>query len=252
MVAVAILCQNLWAKDEILTGDGAGARGEFKIQSSAVELLGEVAAQVYAPILPADESIEWQVFVSAEYDPAKPAGLLVYVSPQNSGRIPREWEDLMTESNLIWIAANQSGNKVDPRRRLVYSLLAVSVIAREYRLDQSRIYISGFSGGGRIASIVATSYPDLFDGAIYNCGVNFWDDMSPESLQTLKDNRFVFITGSEDFNRRDTKRVFKRYQKAGIRQLKLMVIPHMGHSNPGKKDYAQAISFLDNKLPVAE
>jgi len=64
----------------------------------------------------------------------------------------------------------------------------------------------------------------------------------------IKNNRFVFITGSEDFNLRDTKRVFKRYEKAEVRQLKLMVIPHMGHSNPTASNYAQAIAFLDNGL----
>jgi len=251
MVVIALICQNLWATEAILTSDAGAATGELKIQSSVIELLGEATAKRYAPILPVDEQIEWQVYVPPGYDPAKPAGLLVYISPQDSGRIRRDWKSLMADSNLIWVAANQSGNEVSPRRRIVYSLLAVSVIAREYQIAQARIYVSGFSGGGRVASMVATRYPRLFKGAIYNCGVNFWDEMPAESLEILNDNRYVFITGDQDFNRLDTKRVFKRYQKAGVRQLKLMVIPRMGHSNPGKKDYAQAIAFLDNKPLVA-
>jgi predicted peptidase len=120
------------------------------------------------------------------------------------------------------------------------------MIAREFRIAQQRIYVSGFSGGGRIASVVATNFPEVFKGAIYNCGVNFWDENTPESLKLIRNNRFVFITGSKDFNLRDTKRVFKKYEKAGVEQIKLMVIPHMSHSNPGRSDYAQAIAFLDN------
>jgi len=221
-IALTLFCQNCWGADESLAEVGIAATGEFKSRASILELLGETSAKGYEQILPVDQPIDWQVYVPPNYDPASAAGLLVYISPQDSGRIPRKWKTLMDESNLIWVAANHSGNKVNPARRIVYSLLAVSIIAREYRVDQSRIYVSGFSGGGRIASMVATQYPWLFKGAIYNCGVNFWEDISPKSVDLVKNNRFVFIT--------------------------VMVIPHMGHSNPTASNYAQAIAFLDNGL----
>lgn len=242
---IMLMSQSLWASDKDLSSSRAGQTGKFTIQASAVELLGEPAAQSYAPIMPVDELIGWEVYVPANYNLGKPAGLLVYVSPHKSGRIPSQWETLMAESNLIWVAASQSGNEVKPRRRIAYALLATAMIAREYKVDSERIYVSGFSGGGRIASMLASKFPGLFSGAIYNCGVNFWDEITSESLELIKNNQFVFVTGSEDFNLRDTKRVFKKYEKAGVQQIKLMVIPHMGHSNPGRQEYAQAIAYLD-------
>lgn len=245
LMMALLVCQCLWATDEGLTISATGQSREFQIQASAIELLGETAAQRYAPIMPVDDPIEWEVYVPATYDPARPAGLLVYISPQASGRIRAQWKSLMADANLVWVAANQSGNRVSPRRRIAYALLAVAMIAREYKVAQERIYVSGFSGGGRIASMVATKFPGLFKGAIYNCGVNFWEESTPESLELIKNNRFVFITGSKDFNLRDTRRVFKKYENADVQQIKLMVIPLMGHSNPGKSDYAQAITFLD-------
>jgi dienelactone hydrolase len=246
LMIIVLLSKGLCAFDDGLASPNTGQTGKFKTQASAIELLGETAAQRYAPIMPVDDLIEWEVYVPSTYDAAKPAGLLVYVSPHDSGRIPSQWETLMAESNLIWVAAIQSGNEVSPRRRMAYALLATAMIAREYRIARERIYVSGFSGGGRIASMLATKFPGLFKGAIYNCGVNFWDEPTSESLELIKNNRFVFITGSEDFNLRDTRRVFRKYEKAGVQQIKLMVIPHMGHSNPGRSEYAQAITYLDD------
>jgi hypothetical protein len=219
--------------------------GEYGSSATVIELIGDIAARNYEPIMPVDEPVDWEIYVSGNYEPAKPAGLLVYISPMNSGRIPRDWKALMDESNLIWISANKSGNKVNPQKRMAYALLAPAVIDRDYRIDDTRVYVTGFSGGGRVASMAATSFPSLFNGAIYICGVNFWNEMEQETLELVKDNRFVFLTGSEDFNLRDTRRVFNKYNAAGVRQTSLQVIPRMGHEKPGKSDFAVAVAFLD-------
>jgi predicted peptidase len=172
----------------------------------------------------------------------------VYISPADTGRIKRDWKPLMQETNLIWISANRSGNNTHTSRRVSYALLALTVMGRNYQIDKSRIYISGFSGGGRTASYVATEYPQLFKGAIYICGVLFWGDDRTIAIDEVRKNRYVFLTGTKDFNLRDTKQVFKKYGKAGVEQVKLMVIPHMGHSNPRYSDYSKAIAWLDGEV----
>jgi len=244
---VIAFCCCLWATNEVNANEQSVQTGAFDRRASIIQLVGDTAAQAYQPIMPVDEPIEWEIYVSPTHDPAKPAGLLVYISPTDSGQIRRDWKSVMDDSNLIWIAANHSGNRVNPLRRVTYAVMAVAVIANDYKIDKSRVYVSGFSGGGRIASIVATEYAAVFKGAIYNCGVNFWEEKTEKSVELIKNNRFVFLTGSKDFNLRDTKRVFSKYEKAGVEQIKLTVIPFMGHSNPRKKDYAEAISFLDKR-----
>ena len=218
--------------------------GEFRTSATIVELLGESSA-AYVPIIPVDETNDWRVYVPADYDPTKPTGLLVYISPTDSGQILTEWKSLMDEHNLIWIAADGSGNRRAGVHRMILAVMATAVIGRQYRIDRARIYVSGFSGGGRVASMVAAEYPELFRGAIYICGVNYWLDNSSVEIEKVKRNRYVFLTGSEDFNLQDTRKVFRRYEKAGIPEIKLVVIPHMGHRNPGAKDYGKAITWLD-------
>lgn len=221
------------------------AVGEFSSTATVTELVGEKSSHYFENVIAADTPIEWDVYVPVGYDPESPAGVMVYVSPDNSGEIPSGWKTVMEDHNLIWIGANNSGNKIDGRLRVTYAILAPSLARKSYNIDQDRVYISGLSGGGRIASIVAPEYAHIFKGAVYNCGVNFWGRNTPKRLEQIKNNRYVFVTGSGDFNRRETKKAYKSYKKAGAENIQLFDIAHMGHENPNGSKFGQAIDFLD-------
>ena len=47
-------------------------------------------------------------------------------------------------------------------------------MTRRYAIDESRIYVAGFSGGGKVASMLAVIYPEVFDGAIPMGGTGFY------------------------------------------------------------------------------
>jgi poly(3-hydroxybutyrate) depolymerase len=146
--------------------------------------------------------------------------------------------------NLIWIGANQAGNSVNVQRRALFALMAPSVIRQSYAVDGERVYVTGLSGGGKMASMISAEYPHVFKGAIFNCGAEFWD-RPPPRFEELKANRFVFVTGEHDQALRPTKRVYRRYEKAGVPNIKLMVIPGMGHENPDAEHLEEALGFLD-------
>jgi len=222
--------------------------GEFNISSTVAELLGKTSAQSFEQFIPVDKSIEWAVYVPKNYDPNIPAGILVFISANNSGKIPSEWKRLMDMYNLIWIGANKCGNKIATSLRVTYAILAPTAIGQNYKINVNRIYISGFSGGGRVSSMVAVDYAHLFKGAIFNSGVNFWGKEKPKRYDEIKKNYYVFITGTKDFNLRDTKKVYNAYKKAGIPNIKLMVIPFMSHEQPRPKKYEEAINFLDSRV----
>jgi hypothetical protein len=219
---------------------------EYTRTATTADLVDESSLAFFGGVIDADTPIEWQLYVPASYDPGRPVGLMVYVSPTSSGRIPPGWKPVMAEKNLIWIAANKSGNRIASVRRGSFALLATVLAKREYAIDRNRIYISGLSGGGRIASVVAPQYAQLFKGAVYNCGVNFWGDETPKLMEQVKANRYVFVTGSKDFNRRETRKIFGAYRKAGVENIKLLDIEHMSHSNPDALNFAAAIDYLDS------
>ena len=218
--------------------------GRFEISETTLSLLGEQSSQDFQVIIPNDQAITWQVVVPKSYNKAQPAGVLVYVSPSNSGKIPKAWPEILAKRNLIWVSANESGNKINPHLRIAYATLAVAAVAKRYSVDTERVYVSGFSGGGKIASVTISEYPQLFKGGIYICGVLSHATKS-DNLELLKQNRHVFVTGRKDFNYEPTKIAYRKYKKAGIDASELLVIPKLKHQNPNAEGIDQALSFLN-------
>jgi predicted esterase len=202
----------------------------------------------------AESTGNFQVYVSRNYTAAVPAGLIVYMSPIDTGEIPIEWKYTFDKQNLIWVSVDGSGNTASQEQRISEAKASLKFIDERYDLDNQRIYISGMSGGAQIAGIVAASYPELFNGGIFLCGVNPWSEREadpwienpPDKLEKMKNNRYVFVSGTEDFKLAATARVYRKYKKAGIEASKLIVVDGMGHELPNAATYRRAIEFLDN------
>jgi predicted esterase len=227
------------------TDNEAVVTGHRVLTSTLAELASEAAAAQVESVLPPHENIEWQMYVPPTYDRGTPAGLLVYVSPTQSGEIPRSWSAVLDRHNVIWIAANRSGNDENVARRILLALLAPTAARKHYAIDAERIYISGLSGGGKTASMIAADQAQLFRGAIYNCGVEVWDSDEPLQLDQMRQNRYVFVTGTYDQALEPTKRAYRVYRKAGVENSKLMVIRHMTHRNPDSYEFEEALQYLD-------
>jgi len=246
---LAVLC--LVSLPALGAGESATvpATGEFVLTSTLTDVLGEPGAAQLASVYPPGDPIRWDVFVPGSYDPSKPAGLLVYISPTPSGRLPERWERVLDAHNLIWVSANDAGNAVNVQRRALFAVIAPTLIGTRYTLDPNRTYLSGLSGGGKMASMVATDHAQRFQGAIYICGVEFWD-AEPRRLEQIRHNRYVFVTGEFDQALRPTRRVYSRYRKAGVNGVKLMEIEGMGHETPDPARLSEAIDFLDGAEAV--
>lgn len=216
---------------------------DLQIQITPKQLLGELQAARYEKVLEPDDPISYQVYLPDNDSTEKP-GVFVYVSPMKTGRIDSRWREVMDQQNLIYIAANRSGNKIATIRRMVMAIFALKALAQDYEFDTNHISISGFSGGGRVASRLATQYPEVFTGALYICGVDFWKKDQTPRVDRLIQNRFVFLTGTRDFNRKETRQIRKRYIKAGAKYTKLIEVPGMGHKHPDATYLTEALQFL--------
>lgn len=221
--------------------------GYFKIEFTPEELLGEQGARDASDILQSEEDLSWQLYVPDNYDATMPPGVVVYVSPQPKGGQPRAWDKVLDDKNLIWIGANNAGNRVALGKRMFLAMLAPRVLARFYTLDATRIYVAGFSGGGKTASRVSSARPELFRGGIYIGGAEFWSNEAPPKLDIIRQNYHVFLTGSNDFNELLTRRVYASYKGAGIEHSELIVVKRMGHELPRAKTFIRAIDYLDSR-----
>lgn len=218
--------------------------GLFSITMTSEQLLGNVSSQ-YQHVLASDEDITWQAYVPEHYSADSPPGVLVYISPSQSGSLPQGWASVMEDHNLIWIGANQSGNRVLASRRILKAVLALEAVRQQYAIDKTRLYVAGFSGGGKVASMIASDLATTFAGGIFICGVLSWEQDDETHAEAIRSNRYVFLTGERDQALVSTKQAFRSYRDAGVTNVELVIVRGMGHSNPPRKEISQAIDFLD-------
>ena len=242
LAALVALASPGWADD----AEDGPRTGYFRETISPLELLGEQGAQAIAEVFAPDHRLTWQLYVPDSYDATKPAGVMVYVSPTQSGALRRGWKGALDDRNMIWIAALNAGNTVHVTERALKAIFATTYITQNYAIDIDRVYVSGFSGGGKTAARIASSQPDLFKGGLYICGVEFWQEQPPK-IDLVRATHHVFLTGTKDFNRQETKQVRKKYEQAGVTGTELIVVGNMSHELPPTKYFAQAIDYLDSR-----
>lgn len=213
------------------------------------------------------QGVSWEVYCPQSYDGKMPFGLIVYINSGDTGKIKGDWKPVLDKHRLIWIGANNAGNNHDTGWRHSLAVEAVAQLRQRYRLDPNRIYVSGNSGGGRVCSQVMVTHCQLFTGGFPHIGCNPYrtlvydgNGLLPTKLQNLPraalraaatKNRFVFLTGSKDFNRKQTQAVAQSYQKDGFRHVSYLEVPGMAHSAPNAEWFEKGIVALDAPLRQA-
>lgn len=143
------------------------------------------------------------LYVPAQEPPGGYA-LLVFVPPWEDARLPAQWFAAFERHGFIVVSAADSGNDANVLdRREPLALLAAHNIMQRYRVDASRIYVGGFSGGSRVALRLAVAYPDLFRGVLLNAGSdtigNAQVPLPPADLfHQFQATRIVYLTGGRD------------------------------------------------------
>ncbi len=208
-----------------------------------------------------DESYE--VVVPDAYRPDKSAGLMVWISPVDSGHVPAEWTAVLAKRNVIVIGANNSGNDRGPYYRMALALDAVHNMQKRYTIDPKRIYVTGFSGGGRTSSRCGILYPDVFRGGLYQGGMEFYKNVpdpadpkrsfpsgfnKPEGDLFKKvrlESRHVVLAGSDDFNQPSSKATFEMMKKEQFANAAYLEMPGKDHVPATAEWLGKALDFLD-------
>ena len=207
----------------------------------------------------------YEVDVPKSYDAKKPAPLFVWISATDKGAMPGALRQSLESRGFIYVGANGTGNKIWPPIRFRAAIDAVFNLKKLYNIDPRHIYIAGNSGGGRCASQVSITYPDVFTGGgFYVIGCDFWDRLPADKkgyfypgflskrdsklFDLAKKHYFVFLTGSKDFNRDGTIKAYDGYRKAGFANSFYNETPGLDHKMPPAADIEKAFAFLDKSL----
>jgi len=196
----------------------------------------------------------FEVHVPSDYKPGgAPYGLIVFINSGDDGKNNGNFKPLLSKYKMIWIGANKAGNERAPLHRVGLALDAVHNMKKLYNIDTDRIYLSGISGGGRASSGLAPAYPDVFNGAIYLIGCNATIGKPPPQFvdKQKRLNSYVFITGTNDFNKGDTNGVLKNYKSQKFERTLYLEVPGMGHDMPPTDWLEKGINYVDEPLTIA-
>lgn len=196
------------------------------------------------------------VYAPPGYSPGQPWGVIVYISPVDVPALPRGWEGVLARNQLLFVCAQSAGNECEPRRRNGLAVMAALEMLANYSIDAQRVYVAGLSGGARVAGTLAFYQGDVFRGTIQSCGCDFVQPIAganPEDLinptpaelrEAKAHEKFVFITGPQDYCQADVIDVYKRGYAAQGFQCKLLDVPGMGHQDCDASTLQRALDFL--------
>jgi hypothetical protein len=136
------------------------------------------------------------LYLPKSFDPQAESPILFVFDPAARGKVGLAPFIASSEKHgVILVCSNNSKNgSYDRNFDLANNLF--NHIFKTYKVDSNRMFLSGFSGGSRLAAAIAT-LTNQFAGVIA-CGAGF----SSSPLQTLSTQKFLYagICGVEDMN----------------------------------------------------
>lgn len=170
----------------------------------------------------------------------------------NAGNEPGAWkafEPACTKLGVAYIAVRGAGNNVPPPKRVRIVLDCLDEVRRQVPLDPDRTYVSGFSGGGRVACLLGFALPEYFGGVLPLCAGG---DLRAEPwLRHRAADRLsaALVTGPADFNRGEVEQwKGQLWRDLGIR-TRVWVQPGLGHGVPSAATLTEALTWLDEDRP---
>jgi hypothetical protein len=209
-----------------------------------------------------DESF-W-VYVPPSYSPEAGFGLLVWISPTPfGGFVAPEMRQALDRNRLIWVGADDAGNGRARWYRYLLALDASHNMQQLYSVNENRVFVGGYSGGGRVTSGLAMLYLEVFQGGFSMFGCDYPERLSvpdkpgahwppgfpapPKSeLHQLKSrSRFVLLTGQLDFNRAQTRKTYLKMLDHGFEHVLYLQVPGASHyDHPDEASLTEGFRFL--------
>lgn len=194
-----------------------------------------------------------------DYDPARAHAAVVWIDPTAEAVVPAALHAALDELGMVAIAPARAGNARQIADRYQLALDAAQTAVERFNVDAGRVYVAGFSGGGRVASALVVCVPEVFAGAVAIGGVSCFEPVptgtgrfwpagfarpSPTRLELARGRRLAAITGSGDFNQREVVNALDLYRRARLPH-RLWDVRGLGHELPAPAVILDALGWVD-------
>jgi len=181
----------------------------------------------------------YAIYLPKQYDKKIPSAIVFVFDPGARGKFGLEPFVLAAETyNYILVCSNNSKNGSADINLGIANRLFDSVLGL-YTIDPSQLYISGFSGGSRLASSIAVN-SGAFQGVIA-CGASF----TVLDKYALLGNSFSYVgmVGDRDMNYQELIENQVWLDKMNIRNT--LFVSHEDHSWPKQKEILRAFDWIE-------
>ena len=195
-----------------------------------------------------NKEVSYALYLPSGYTPDKKFPLILAFDAHGGGNLPLEMYKTLAESHgCILIGSNNSKNGLPMNETGIIVQALFTEIRSRYSIDTARITTMGFSGGSRIASLVAFS--SLPVSGVIGCGAGF------PGLDQAPQHRFDFlgIAGNADFNMNELMSLDGQLEEAKFRHA--LIIFDGIHAWPPLEIMQEAFTWNDfcamkeNRMP---
>jgi hypothetical protein len=159
-----------------------------------------------------EPSQSYALYLPLEYTPEKKWPILYALDPGARGILPlKQYKEAAEKYNYIVAGSNNAQN--GPWEPIIRSIIAIwNDTNARLSINQKRIYVTGFSGGSRAASLFSKIIKRPVAGII-GCGAGLATVLKPEEIAPA----FYFgVVGIEDFNYEEMLTLDKQFDKHNI------------------------------------
>ena len=187
----------------------------------------------------ADPGQSYALYLPSNYSPEKAWPAIYVFEPAARGKLPVSLFKAGAEKyGYVIVASNNSRNGNWDNIIKAGNAMFEDTFAR-FSIDQSRVYTSGFSGGSRAATAIASITGRI--SGIIACGAGFSSNPSYQPKKGMKLS-YVGIVGDKDMNYQEHHAVKRQLDQMGIDNQ--LILFDGKHSWPDAATLQQAIEWL--------
>lgn len=187
---------------------------------------GEVIEDVHCSD---DASQSYAVYLPSNYTAGHAWPMIYAFDPLARGKLPVNlFKDAAEKYGYIVVGSNNSQNF-----SLDDSLKSANAIwndtHRRFAIDERQTYTAGFSGGARVAGLIAVNCPQCKIAGVIAQGAGYWEPGHPPSGPLL----YFLTVGDEDFNWPEVIGVRRERESAGTPyRVRVFAGPHQWAPKP--------------------